>query len=117
MTSPKKADAAPTDVSAVGRRALARTGDGSWEGKERLAGPCWKENSSSDSEMSLHLPAKGWGEHHTRALWFSVFESGARSGAGCCSPAPPGRREVWEGRLAAQDAHILSHVFTRDDGE
>lgn len=53
----------------------------------------------------------------TRALWFSVFESGARSGAGCCFPAPLGRREVWEGRLVAEDARIFSHVFTRDDGE
>lgn len=26
-------------------------------------------------------------------------------------------REVWEGRLVAEDARIFSHVFTRDDGE
>lgn len=115
---PVKADAEPADLSAAGWRALARTSNSSQEGRERLTGPCWKENSCSNSSMckAVLSPCKGLG----RALapgagCFISWCLNPQGGLELAAVSPHCRDGGRKRKVVTEDAHICLQEMMESD--
>lgn len=111
--SPVKADAEPTDLSAAGWRALARTSNSSQEGRERLTGPCWKETGCSNSSCPVSLQ-RAWESTGTRGCFVS-WCSNAEGGLELAAASPRCRDGGRERRAVTEDAHIYLQEMMESD--